>query len=236
MSAGGRASRGPAPIEALEARIGHAFADRQPFLAALSHPSAAQSRGFSEYERLEFLGDRVLSLVIADELLRRYPREPEGAIAKRHTALVRREALASVALSIGVGPALTLSPGEHASGGRDNPALLADAMEALIAAVYRDGGLEAARGLIEREWADLLDGSKKPPEDAKTALQEWAQARGLPLPHYAVVGQSGPAHDPRFEVSVAVDGADPATAEGSSKRAAEKAAARLLLNRLRGSM
>lgn len=220
--------------DALVARLGHRFADRSLIERALTHPSAlAQGRsGPGSYERLEFLGDRVLGLVVADLLLKRFPGEAEGALARRHAALVRREALAEVGAALKLGLELKLSRPEEEGGGRSNPALLADACEAVIGALYVDGGLEAARALIERFWAELIEADLTPPQDAKTALQEWAQGRGLPLPGYREVGRSGPDHELRFTVEVSVEGHQPATGEGRSKRLAEQAAAERLLARL----
>jgi ribonuclease-3 len=165
-------------------------------------------------------------------LLERFPREDEGAIARRQTALVRRETLARVAEEIGLGEHIVMTRGEEETGGRTNPTLLADCCEAVIAAIYRDGGLEAARGFVHRYWRELVEEMAQPPLDAKTALQEWAQGRGLALPKYRETGREGPDHAPRFTVEAALDGFEPARAEGASKRAAEQAAAQALLDRL----
>src|SRR3546814_5341196 len=158
------------------------------------------------YERLEFLGDRVLSLVIADMLFEAFPSEDEGHLARRHVALVRREALAEVAKAIGLGQHVRLSIGEEEAGGRENPAILADVCEAIIGALFRDAGLETARAFIVRQWQARLEGEIHPPQDAKTTLQEWAQQRGRPLPLYRTVGRSGPDHAPAFTISVEVEG------------------------------
>jgi ribonuclease-3 len=212
----------------------HEFARPELLRRALTHPSLAGG-GARSYERLEFLGDRVLGLVVAEMLFRRFAEEPEGDLAKRHAMLVRRETLALVARELDLGPLLELSPGEEDSGGRANPAILADACEAVFGALYLDGGIEAARRVIVEHWTALLELDATPPQDSKTALQEWAQARGLPLPAYRVAGQSGPPHDPRFVVQVAVEGQAAASGEGGSKRAAEQAAAGTLLARLQGA-
>jgi ribonuclease-3 len=221
----------------LEQAVGHRF--RQPRLLgeALTHSSAAggaaRRGGVGQgYERLEFLGDRVLGLVVADMLFRRFSSEEEGALARRLAVLVSSEALARVADVIELGRHLVLAKGEEESGGRANPATLADACEALIAALYLDGGLTAARGFVERHWTLLMDQDLRPPQDAKTALQEWAQGAGLPLPAYTVVATAGPAHEPLFTIEVRVEGHQPAVASGRSKRAAEQAAASSLLGRL----
>lgn len=207
--------------------LGHQFARRDLLVEALTHPSAVRRRGSARraYERLEFLGDRVLGLVVAEMLWRRFPDEAEGELTRRHTDLVRREALAEVARAVGLGARVMVSAGEDAAGVRDNPSVLADVCEAVIAALYLDGGLPAAARFIERWWEARLTVSGAPPRDPKTALQEWAQARGLPLPAYRTVATEGPAHRRKFTITVAVEGLAPATATGSSKRAAETAAA-----------
>jgi ribonuclease-3 len=213
--------------------LGHGFRQKALLRKALTHPSAADS-AFASYERLEFLGDRVLGLVVADMLFARFPNEPEGALAKRLAALVRRETLAEVAATMGLSAHLILARAEQEAGEAQNPALLADACEAVIAALYLDGGFEVARRFIEHYWTPLLEADLKPPQDPKTALQEWAQGRGLALPVYRELLREGPAHQPRFTVEVSVAGAEPARGEGLSKRLAEQAAAKLLLARLEG--
>ena len=210
---------------------------RQPELLeeALTHPSALTIRGAnrrSPYERLEFLGDRVLGLVVAEMLFERFPEENEGALARRHAALVRREAVARVALTLGIDAALHLSKGEEDCGGRRNPTVLGDAGEAVLGAIYADSGLDAAARLIRRHWAPLMGESTTPPKDAKTALQEWAQSLGKPLPVYQTVGIDGPPHEPVFLVSVKIDGYDPVTGQGTSKRVAEQAAATSMLEKV----
>jgi ribonuclease III len=223
--------------------VGHAFARPELLEEALTHPSALVSehrRGRRRkphprgYERLEFLGDRVLGLVIADLLWRRFEGEPEGHLTRRLTHLVRREALARVADTIGLGRHLVLSRAEAAAGAVGNPGILADACEALIAAIYLDGGLDAASGFVHRFWKPLMAEMEDPPRDPKTALQEWVQARGLALPSYELVATSGPDHAPLFTVAASVAGGDRATATASSKRIAEARAASILLDRLAG--
>jgi len=214
--------------------LGHRFADPKLLAEALTHSSAHARRGSprQSYERLEFLGDRVLGLVVAELLWRRFPEEAEGELTRRHTGLVRRESLVEVARALGLGAFVILSQGEAQAGARDTPSVLADACEAVIAALYLDGGLEAARAFVHRYWEPLLQGTATPPRDAKTALQEWAQGRGRGLPTYETVSVAGPAHKRVFTVSARVEGAEPATASGSSKRAAETAAAAELIARL----
>src|SRR4029453_7346892 len=189
--------------------LGHSFGDPDLLRTALTHPSALTRRtgrqgprqkGGQDNQRLEFLGDRVLGLVVAEMLYRTFGKEDEGAMAKRLAALVRQEGLAHVARSIELGNHLILSRGEAEGGGRDNAATLADACESVIGAIYLDAGLDAARPFVERHWAALVPAVPRPPQAAKTALQEWAQAAGLPLPIYQVVESSGPPHDPTFTV------------------------------------
>jgi ribonuclease III len=217
-------------FEVLANVLGHRFARPELLDEALTHPSAAAKR---TYERLEFLGDRVLGLIVADMVYRAYPAEQEGHLAKRFAALVRRESLAQVAIALKLGTHLRVSRGEEGQGGRNSHTALADACEAVIGALYLDGGLPAAQAFVERWWRPLLQLQAEPPQDAKTALQEWAQGQGLPLPQYRVKGSKGPAHDPVFEIEVSLPGREPASAQGRSRRAAESAAATLLLARLR---
>lgn len=211
----------------------HEFADPRLAELALTHRSAA-ARGRGTYERLEFLGDRVLALVVADMLYETYTSENEGALAKRLVDLVRRETLAEIAGDIGLGPHIRLSRGEQDAGGRDNPAILADICEALIGALYRDGGLPPAEGFIRRYWGARMLNTVTPPKDAKTTLQEWAQGRGLPLPDYRQTRRSGPDHAPQFTIAVRVADFPPEEGEGPTKRVAETAAAERMLERLEG--
>lgn len=190
--------------------------------------------GSPSYERLEFLGDRVLGLAIAETLYHRFPDEAEGALARRHAHLVRQDALARIARDLGLGPMMRLSRGEQDLGGQSNPSLLSDVCEALLGALYLDGGFEPAAAVIQRLWAPLIEADPTPPKDAKTALQEWAQGRGLPLPAYTEAGRSGPDHKPLFTVRVSLDGQGSESAQGASKRLAEQIAARRLLARLTG--
>jgi ribonuclease-3 len=217
----------PISLAPLEEALGHQFAKRDLLTEALTHPSAVRRRGIAKrgYERLEFLGDRVLGLIVAELLWRRFPTEAEGEMTRRHTHLVRREALAEVAQAVGLGTQIIVSAGEDAAGVRENQSVLADVCEAVIAALYLDGGLTAAKGFVEQRWEARLSALGEPPRDPKTTLQEWVQARGLPLPAYRTVATEGPAHRRRFTVTVNVEGLDPSTASGTSKRAAETAAA-----------
>jgi ribonuclease III len=223
-----RAPPGGVPAAELEQTIGYRFADPALLREALTH-SSALGRGRRTSERLEFLGDRVVGLAVAELLFRRYPHEPEGALSPRLSVLVSEPVLAEVARELGLGRWLKVARSEEEAGGRERPAILADALEALIGAVHLDGGWEAAAGIVRRCVEPRLETMAVPPRDAKSRLQEWAQGRGLALPDYRVVEVGGPAHAPRFEVVVSVAGLPPARAVGGSKRAAEQAAAEQLL-------
>lgn len=227
VSAGARET---GSLDSLAAALGHDFADPGLLREALTHPSAAVPG--PSYERLEFLGDRVLGLAVADLLMARFGAESEGDLARRLAALVTREPLVEVARAVGLGRFIRLAKAEEDTGGRENPAILADCCEAVIGALYLDGGFEAARGFIARHWEGLIAADLTPPQDAKTALQEWAQGRKKPLPQYRTVAAEGPAHEPLFRVEVSVEGHPPVTAQGPTKRAAERAAAQELLHRL----
>lgn len=215
----------------LEPALGHKFATPALLARALTHPSAdgAPTRN---NQRLEFLGDRVLGLVVASLLFRRFPAEPEGSLARRFSALVRGQTLARLARALGLGRALVLGASEAESDGRDKPASLANAFEAVIAALYLDGGFAVAERFVLRQIEPLVDEATPPPKDPKTALQEWAQARKKGRPAYQIVTISGEPHAPRFEVEVTLAGQAPARAGGASKREAEQAAAQALLDRL----
>jgi ribonuclease-3 len=178
---------------------------------------------------MEFLGDRVLAVVVADMLYHRFPDESEGAMAKRHAALVRREALAEIAARIGLAAHIRVASPEANQDLLDNPGVLADCCEAVIAALYLDGGLDAARRFVEAQWEPLLTADLAPPRDPKTALQEWAQGRGRPLPSYVEIERSGPDHAPSFVVEVSVAGLPPQRGEGPSKRVATRLAAERML-------
>jgi ribonuclease III len=211
--------------------LGHAFRDAALLEQALTHPSAA-SPARPDNQRLEFLGDRVLGLCIAEALLRAYPDAAEGALAPRFNALVRRETLAEVAAEIGLGAHLRLGRSESTSGGRKKAAILADATEAVIAALYLDGGVPAARSFIAAHWQNRLTGLSAPPTDAKTLAQEWAQARGLAPPAYRLTTQSGPDHAPVFTVEAGLETGETATGTAGSKKLAEQEAAAALMQRL----
>ncbi len=220
-------------LEALSSALGHRFQRPQLLLEALTHRSATQGGGDRfDYERLEFLGDRVLGLVIADLLMEMFPDEAVGHLARRFTGLVRREALEKVAESLDLRRFLRLSESEERMGGRENTGIQANACEALIGALYRDGGLDVARRFILTNWQPLMAAAGGSARDAKTRLQEWAQAEKLPLPRYTVVEEAGPPHEPVFTIEVSVTGLEPARATAGSKRRAEQDAAAALLEGL----
>ena len=220
-----------ADLAAFEARLGHQFSDPGLLRRALTHGSVS-SPTRPDNQRLEFLGDRVLGLVMAEALLDDDPDASEGQLAPRFNALVRKEACADVAREIGLGDVLKLGRSEMVSGGRRKQALLGDAMEAVIAAVYRDAGFAAAKALVLRLWGDRIARVEADARDAKTALQEWAQARGLPPPSYAEVARKGPDHAPVFTIEVRLTSGESARAEAPSKRMAEQGAASSLLGQL----
>ena len=231
-------------LQAVERILGHEF--KRPALLgeALTHRSAAHARsgrgtsgskggpkGEGSNERLEFVGDRVLGLVMAEWLLERFPEEQEGALGPRLADLVSRQTLAGIAERVGLAPLLAVAASEAKAGVSTLATVLADAMEALIGAVYLDAGLDPVRRFIRVAWGDLIERQINPPKDPKTGLQEWALGRGRGLPVYRVEKNEGPSHAPRFTISVRV-GDHKAEAEGSSKRDAERAAAQLLLEKL----
>ncbi|MDB5460743.1 MAG: ribonuclease [Caulobacteraceae bacterium] len=222
-----------AAIAALERRLGLAFSDQELLERALTHSSVGDgAKRVSDNERLEFVGDRVLGLLAAERLAELYPQSSEGDLAPRLNALVSRKTCAVVARGIDLGAALRLSPAETKAGGRDKDSILAGACEALMAALYQEGGLPAARRFFLEQWADPIRELGAPrPLDPKTALQEWAQGQGKPLPAYAVVERKGPDHAPTFTVEALVAGLTPARAQGRSRQEAEKAAAQALLQR-----
>lgn len=217
----------------LEKVLGYRFKDRDLFERALTHASARGDGRQVDNERLEFLGDRVLGLAISEELWRTDPLRREGDMARHFNRLVRRETCAAIARESGVGPQLILSESEAANGGRDKDTILADAMEALLGAIFVDSGYDKARTVILKLWADGLDKVHATAiPDPKSGLQEWAQGRGYPLPRYKVVSREGPDHAPVFVAEVSIEGLSPARGEGTSKRQAEQTAARAKLTEL----
>lgn len=224
---------GPATHDAklaeLEQRIGYAFNDRALLREALTHGSVHEGKKLArDYDRLEFLGDRVLGLCVAERLLADHQGKAEGELATRYNALVNRHACARAARAAELGEALVLSQAEEANGGRNKEAILGDICESVIAALYLDGGLDVARGFITRFWGDAFDDVKSAPRDAKTALQEWAAARKKHL-RYVDIEQRGPEHAPHFVIEAHVEGFEPKRGEGNSKRVAQRAAAAAFL-------
>jgi ribonuclease-3 len=217
---GGEKAAAKAAVAAIEARIGHSFADPSLLVTAFTHVSALKSskkRGDS-YQRLEFLGDHVLGLIVSDMLYRAFPSADEGELSKRLADLVRKESCADVAVGAGAGARLRKS-------------VLGDVCEAVIGAVFLDGGYQAASGFVERNWTERMHKPRRPLRDPKTVLQEWAQGKGLPTPVYREVERTGPHHDPQFRVAVDLPGLEPAEGVGGSKRAAEKVAASVMIER-----
>lgn len=219
-------------------RLGHDFRNRALLDRALTHASVGEGvqpqthNAPRDNERLEFLGDRVLGLLVAERLHRDFPEADEGALSSRLHALVDKTACARVGAALGVGAALRLSPGETKSGGRRKDGLIADAVEALLAAVYLDAGIEAARQVFDRAWAEeFARPADRSVANPKSALQEWAQAQGRPLPAYRIVARSGSDHAPTFTVEASVEGYAPAESQGRSRQEAEKAAAIAMLQR-----
>lgn len=221
-------------LQAFEARIGYSFTRPELLIRALTH-SSMSSPTRPDNQRLEFLGDRVLGLVIAEALLADDRSASEGQLAPRYNALVRKESCADIARKIDIGAVLKLGRSEMMSGGRRKTALLGDAMEAVIAAVHLDGGFDAAKKLILKLWAERISSVEADARDPKTALQEWAQARGFNPPKYTQVARKGPDHAPEFTISALLENGEEASATANSKRAAEQAAARSLLERLENS-
>lgn len=220
--------------EKLLKALGHTFAQPELLEEALTHPSATTRKSTRrgegrDYDRLEFLGDRVLGLVIADLLLKTYPQADAGRLARRYNELVRRETLAAIAKRIDLGKHIHFARAEREAGGAAKPALLANACEAVIAALYLDGGIEVAGAFIHRYWDNLADELTTAPKDAKTQLQEWAHACGKTPPEYTEISRDGPPHDPVFTIEVSVPGAGTAQGQGSSKRTSEQLAAETLL-------
>ncbi len=214
---------------ALEARLGYTFKDRDILIVALTHVGAAKAR-VSSYQRLEFLGDRVLGLAAATMLYAVFPDADEGELSRRLADLVRRETCAAVAEGWGAADHMILGPGERTSAALKR-AISGDICESIIGAVFLDGGFEAVHALVHRAFADQMQAPRRPLQDAKTALQEWAQARGLPVPLYAERQRRGPDHAPEFTVAVTIDGHTAMEAKGPSKRVAEQAAASAFMAR-----
>ena len=218
--------------QALEAVLGYHFRDPALLQQALTHRSCVRETQTQSNQRLEFLGDAVLGLTIAELLYRLFPEEPEGDLSKRLVSLVNGEQLTTIAQEMGLGAYLILSEGELEQGGRENPSNLEDACEALLGAIYLDSGIEGVRALVSRFWRPRAEGVATPPKDPKTSLQEWAQARGMPLPEYRVIRADGPSHAPHFVIELHLSGQAPVTGEAGTKRLAERLAATAMLAQL----
>ena len=233
------ADRRAEAVAALARKLGHDFRDPSLLEQALTHASVgegaehdARGRPFLDNQRMEFLGDRVLGLLVADRLMRAFPKANEGEMSSMLHSLVDKAACARAAEGLGVGDAMRLSPGEAKQGGRRREGALGDAMEAILAAVWLDGGIDAARTVFERAWAtELAAPPQKSVANPKSALQEWALGQGRALPVYRIVQRTGSDHAPTFTVEVAVQGTEPLTAQGRSRQEAEKAAATAMLKR-----
>jgi len=218
---------------AIEQRLGHKFADPSLLMTAMTHVSAlkpSRKRGES-YQRLEFLGDHVLGLIVSDMLYRAFPNADEGELSKRLADLVRKESCADVAKSLGLAEDIKLGAVGPGAGARLRKSVLGDICEAVIGAVFLDGGYPAASEFVERNWTERMRKPRLPLRDPKTVLQEWAQGKGLPTPVYREVERTGPHHDPQFRVAVDLPGLAPAEGVGGSKRAAEKVAASVMIER-----
>ena len=232
----GATREGAARQAAVRTILQYDFARQDLISEALTHRSATRGpiKGKGSNERLEFIGDRVLGLVMAEWLIERFPIEQEGELGRRLAYLVSQPVLAEIAERIDLASALTVGSGEARDGVKRRATVLSDAIEAVIGAMYLDGGIAPARNFIRRSWISAMEGQAAPPKDAKTGLQEWAQARGLKLPEYRVVSQDGPSHAPRFVIEVSIGG-QTGTGTAGAKRQAEQEAAQALLDKLPSS-
>ena len=229
-----KAAVAEAAIAATEARIGYKFSDPAVLVTAFTHVSAlkpATRHRADSYQRLEFLGDRVLGLIVSDMLYRGFPRADEGELSKRLADLVRKESCADVAKSLGLFDDIKLGMVKAVEGARLRTSVLGDVCEAVIGAIHVDGGYAAAQQFVERNWTERMRKPRRPLRDPKTVLQEWAQGKGLPTPVYREIERTGPHHDPQFRVAVDLPGLAPAEGVGGSKRAAEKVAASVMIVR-----
>lgn len=222
-----------ADLKKLQERIAYKFRNKMLLHEALTHASASYGqKGVPDYERLEFLGDRVLGLAISDHLFQAFPNAPEGDLARRFNSLVRKDTCADVATDLALGAHLKLGDSEAMAGGRRKRTILADSCEALLGAIYLDGGWEAVKEVIAKHWGPRITEIGSVPVDAKTALQEWVQSRGkTKLPRYVKLSSSGPDHAPVFVYEVRIEGLEPSQGEGASRRSAEQAAATAMLVR-----
>lgn len=220
----------PEQRDACQDAIGYRFKDPDLLDRAMTHRSATQGKTAEwSNERLEFLGDRVLGLVMVETLMERFPTLREGDLAPRLNTLVSRKACAVIGVELGLGRFIIVDQSERSTGGADKPSLLANAIEAIIGAIYTDAGLERARKVTLKLWHKLLGETTETPRDPKSALQEWAQGAGLPAPAYRQIAREGPDHAPVFTVTVLIEGQQPLPGIGSSKQLAEREAARAML-------
>ena len=217
-------------LDCLEETINYTFSDESVLVRALTHSSLKQKKNDPSYERLEFLGDRVLGLIVAEILIERFPSWTEGQLAPKLAFLVSGKTLVEVAKQLKLQNFVLMSEGEITAGTNFRDSILGDCCEALIGAIYSDGGMKAARAFIDTFWSKKFDASE--PRAAKTELQEWAQGRGMPLPKYKVVDRQGPAHRPIFTVEASVIDCGVVRASGQSKQAAEQEAAAMLLEQV----
>ncbi|HEY9080783.1 ribonuclease III [Magnetovibrio sp.] len=218
-------------LKKLQEILGHTFTDEALLNQALRHASTTEQRTKSN-ERLEFLGDRVLGIVIAQTLYREFPHEDEGELARRFAGLTSREALTRIADGIHLADFAQTQPVDAKTAARSHASVVSDTLEAILGALYLDGGLQAAAAFIERQWSGLIGEDLSPPKDAKTALQEWAQARSLGLPSYEILSREGPDHAPIFTIRVSVKDHGAQDGRGASRRSAEQDAAAALLSKL----
>lgn len=218
----------------LESALSYTFKDPQILQQALTHPSLKIGRKVADYERLEFLGDSIIGFVVSDIIFKNYATEDEGKLAKRKAAIVSRDSLADIARKLNLNAHMILSHGEESLGGRNNPANLENVMEALVAALYLDGGIEVAKAFIQRKFANTIDAMITPPKDPKSTLQEWAQSKGLELPRYDLVEMSGPSHLPQITIKLTINGLEPVTTTAGSKKDAERIAAEKMLEQTHG--
>lgn len=219
----------------IEKTLEYQFVEPKLLNEALTHPSIDRPDNADKfnYERLEFLGDSVLSLVISEQLLYKYPNEKEGELAKRRAGLVRGETIAKVAKRLKIGEHIIMSDGERSGGGQDNESNLENVMEAIIGAMHLDGGINASKKFIIANWGALLNEMLEPPKDAKSFLQEWSQGEGGELPEYKVISRSGLSHSPMFEIEVSLKKYGNKTASSTSKKKAEQLAAQLMVEQLK---
>jgi len=217
--------------------LGYTFLNTALLRQALTHPSfvnESRESGLPDYQRLEFLGDAVLSLCLADLLTQRFPELPEGDLSRLRASLVDQPRLANVASELGIAQHVLLGRGEEQDGGRDKPSILSDVLEAVLGAIYRDGGFAAVQSVVQEVYTPLLDQAMNgaPLNDPKSKLQEWLAAQRQPAPVYQLTGEEGPPHDRRFMVSVSLAGKVIGEGEGRSKKAAQQEAAKTALQRL----